>query len=183
MRHLLVAAALLAAATPALAQDRLLGLQLSAGGPQGFGGALVLRPLPWLRVHAGGAHNVLGPGIQGGVTLVPWRLRASPTLTLEAGHFFETDVSDDFEGTFPDAFDPSLREFGYQFYSAQLGVELGSQRSFLFFLRAGLAWMRSGLDAVSGYRPDDDATTVDSSDIRLRAVVPTVNLGVVFFVW
>jgi hypothetical protein len=179
----LVVAALLAAAPAASAQDRWLGLQLSAGFPQGFAGSVVVRPLPWLRVHGGGAHNVLGPGIQGGVTLVPWRLAVTPTLTLDAGHFFETDVSDDFSGTFPSAFDPSLREFGYQFYAAQLGIELGSQRSFLFFLRGGLAWVRSGLDGVSGFRPEGEDTIVDVSDVKLRAVVPTVNLGLVFFVW
>jgi hypothetical protein len=183
---LLVAGAPVAAAAAdgdGSARPKLLGAQLSAGFPQGFGAAVVVRPLPWLRAHAGFAHNILGPGIQGGVTLAPWQFAIVPTLTLEAGRFFQTDVSDDFSGTFPDAFDPSLRRFGYDFYSAQLGLEVGSQRSFVFFLRGGLAWLRSGLDGVSGFRPEGSDTIVDVADLRLRAVVPTVNLGLVFYIW
>jgi hypothetical protein len=187
--HLLLAAAVLLAALPSAAHaedgdGRRLGLSLSAGAPQGFALSAVLRPIPWLRASAGVAHNVLGFGVQGGVTAFPTGWAVTPTLTLEAGRFFETDVSDDFSGTFPSAFDPSLREFGYDFYSAQVGVELGSRRSFLFFVRGGLAWVRSGLDGVQGFVPDDAPdTTVDVSDVKLRATVPTVNLGVVFFVW
>lgn len=189
--HLLLVALLLAGAPLAgaaadadgSARPKLLGVQLSAGFPQGFGASAVVRPLPWLRAHAGIAHNILGPGLQGGVTLAPWQLAIVPTLTLEAGRFFETDVSDDFSGTFPDAFDPSLRRFGYDFYSTQLGLELGSQQSFVFFLRGGLAWLRSGLDGVSAFRPEGSSTTVDVSDVKLRAVVPTVNLGLVLYVW
>jgi hypothetical protein len=191
--HLLLAAVLLAAPPPAPAtgsgadggdRPRMLGLSVSAGAPQGFGLAGVLRPLPWLRASAGVAHNVLGLGVQGSVTAFPAGWAVTPTFTLEGGRFFETDVSDDFSGTFPSAFDPSLRRFGYSFWSAQVGVELGARRSFLFFLRGGLAWVRSGLDGVQGYVPDDAPdTTVDVSDVTLRAVVPTLNLGAVFFLW
>jgi hypothetical protein len=184
---LLVCVVLLAMAplaTAAAEGEKLLGLQLSVGVPQGFTAGAALRPLPWLRGHAALAHNVLGPGVQGGVTLLPWRGAVTPTLTVEAGRFFETDVSDDFSGTFPDAFDPSLREFGYDFFAAQLGVEFGSQEGLAFFLRGGLAWVRSGLDGVEDYR-DADApdTTIDVSDVKLRATIPTVNLGLVWHFW
>jgi hypothetical protein len=162
---------------------KLLGVQLTAGAPQGFGAAAVIRPLPWLRGSFGFAHNVLGPGIQGSLTAIPFRWSVAPSLTLEAGKFFETDVSDDFSGTFPEAFDPALQKFGYEFYSAQLGLEFGSQRSFSFFVRGGLAWVRSGLDDVRNYRPSGSNTTVDVSGLKLRATVPTVNLGFLLYVW
>lgn len=161
---------------------KLLGLQLSAGAPQGFVASAVVRPIPWLRASLGFAHNVLGPGIQGSVTAVPFRSAVSPTLTLEAGRFFETDVSDRLE-EFPGVFDASLRDFGYEFYSAQLGLEFGSQRGLLFFLRAGIAWMRSDLDSVQGFRAEGSRTTVDATALELRAAVPTVNLGVTYLVW
>jgi hypothetical protein len=183
----LLVCAVLLALTPLAASGadgKLVAVQLSAGVPQGFAVGAALRPLPWLRGHAAVAHNLLGPGIQGGVTLLPWRGAVTPTLTLEAGRFFETDVSDDFSGTFPRAFDPSLRNFGYDFYAAQVGVELGSQEGFLFFLRGGLAWARSGLDGVDGYRdPDAPNTRVDVSDLKLRATVPTVSLGLLWHLW
>jgi hypothetical protein len=187
--HLVLAAALLAATPPAAdggsPQDGgLLGLSLSAGAPQGFALSAALRPIPWLRASAGVAHNVLGLGVLGSLTFFPTGWAVTPTFTLEAGRFFETDVSDDFSGTFPSAFDPSLRKFGYDFYSAQIGMELGSRRSAVFFLRGGLAWVRSGLDGTQGFVPDGSPnTTVDVSDVTLRATVPTLNLGVMFFVW
>jgi hypothetical protein len=184
--HRLVCALLLASLPPAASAaegHKLLGAQLSVGVPQGLALAAAVRPLPWLRAHGGLGYG-FGPGVQGGVTFLPWQGVVAPTLTLEAGHFFETDVSDDFEGEFPDAFDPSLRKFGYDFYSAQLGVELGSQRGLAFFLRAGLAWLRSGLDGVDGYvDPGTPDTTIDVSEVKLRATVPTVNLGLLWHFW
>lgn len=159
-----------------------LGAQLSAGAPQGFAASAVVQPVRWLRGSLGFAHNVIGPGIQGSVTAIPFRAAVSPTVTLEAGRFFETDVSDRLSD-FPGVFDASLRRFGYDFYSAQLGLELGAQRGLVFFLRAGVAWMRSGLDGVQGFRPDGGSTIVDASGLRLRAAVPTVNLGTTFYLW
>jgi hypothetical protein len=163
-------------------RPKLLGAQLSAGAPQGFVASAVVRPVRWLRGTLGFAHNVIGPGIQGSVTAIPFHSAVAPTVTLEAGHFFETDVSDRLS-EFPGVFDASLRRFGYDFYSAQLGLEIGSQRGLLFFLRGGVAWMRSGLDAVEGFRPDGRSTTVDASGLKLRAAAPTVNLGCTFYVW
>jgi hypothetical protein len=164
---------------------KVLGLSLSAGAPQGFVLSAVARPVPWLRGNVGVAHNILGVGVQGGVTAIPFDWAVAPTLTLELGRFFETDQSDRFGGTFPDAFDPALRKFGYDFYSAQLGLEFGSQRSFLFFVRGGLAWVRSGLGNVENFHPEGSrpGTTVDASNVTLRATVPTANLGFVFYVW
>lgn len=159
-----------------------LGVQLSAGAPQGFAASAVVQPVRWLRGSLGFAHNVIGPGIQGSVTAIPFRSAVAPTVTLEAGRFFETDVSDRLS-EFPGVFDASLRRFGYDFYSAQLGLEIGSQRGSLFFLRGGMAWMRSRLDAVQGFRAEGASTTVDASGLKLRAAVPTLNLGFTFFVW
>jgi hypothetical protein len=157
-------------------------VQLSAGAPQGFAASAVVQPVRWLRGSLGFAHNVIGPGIQGSVTAIPFHSAVAPTVTLEAGRFFETDVSDRLS-EFPGVFDASLRRFGYDFYSAQLGLEIGSQRGFLFFLRGGMAWMRSRLDAVQGFRAEGRSTTVDASGLKLRAAVPTLNLGFTFYVW
>jgi hypothetical protein len=191
----LVAALLLAAPDAGVAQAtpvdapseapraRLLGAQLHAGFPDGFAASAVIRPFPWLRANAGLAHNVLAFGFQGGVTLIPFEWKVAPTLHLAAGKFFDADVRDELSGDYPDAFDPALRNFGYTFYSAQLGLEFGSHRSFLFFLRGGVAWMRSDLDGVQGFQDSPGDPIVDVSDVRLRAAVPTASLGFIFYVW
>ena len=46
-----------------------------------------------------------------------------------------------------------------------------------------LAYLRSGLDGVSGYRPAGSNATVDVSGLKLRATAPTLNLGVAVAVW
>lgn len=170
-----------AAATEEPEKLKLLGVQLSAGAPQGLALSAVVRPVKWVRGSVGLAHNILGPGIQGSVTVLPFHFGVTPTFTLEAGKFFETDISDDVSGTFPSGLDPALRKFGYSFYSAQVGLEFGSQSHFLFFLRGGLAWVRSGLDDVRGFQ--EGGTTVDVTNPSLDATIPTVNLGFLLYVW
>lgn len=170
-------------ATLASPRLKLFGLQLHGGVPDGGVLSLVVRPVKWVRADAGFAYNYLGTGVQGGVTLVPFHWAVVPTLRLEGGRFFKTDVSGKLSGTFPDAFDPALRKFGYDFWSAQAGLEFGSQRTFVFFLRGGVAWVRSGLADVRGYQPDGGSTTVDVESPKLSATIPTVNLGFIFYVW
>jgi hypothetical protein len=114
-------------------------------------------------------------------TVLPFRAVVTPTFTLEAGKFFETDVSGRLSGTVPSGLDPALQKFGYWYYGAQLGLELGPQRSWAFFFRGGLAWVRSSLGDVTGQHVGN--TTVDVSNPRVRATVPTANLGFLLYVW
>jgi hypothetical protein len=159
---------------------KLLGLQLSAGVPDGFGVAAFVRPLPWLRVDGGVAYNVLAFGLQGGVTVMPWSGSITPTLRLGIGQYFSTDVRDEFGDTFPDALDPALADFGYHFYTAQLGVELGNENGVQFFARGGLAWVRSDLESTT-FREGDTVVTADDTD--LSATTPSVQLGVLWHLW
>jgi hypothetical protein len=164
---------------------RLLGVALHAGAPDGVVLSAVVRPVKWVRASAGLAHNVLGLGVQGAVTAIPFHWAVTPTLTFTAGKFFDSDVAkyaSDLD--LPAAFEPPLRDFSYSFYSAQVGLEFGSQNGFTFFLRGGLAWVRSGLDGIRNYRPDEaSATTVDISNLDVSATVPTVNLGFAYYIW
>jgi hypothetical protein len=162
-------------------REKLLGAQLSAGAPEGFGFSAVVQPLGWLRGSVGFAHNVLAPGVNVSATVLPFHAKVTPTLTLEAGKFFEADVSGRVSGTVPSGLEPAFQKFGYTYYAAQLGLELGSQRSFVFFLRGGLAWVRSDLANVSGVQEGN--TIVDVSNPRVRATVPTANLGFLLYVW
>ena len=64
--------------------DRILGLQLAAGAPDGAEATLLFRPLSFLRFEAGATTDLIAPGAHLGITLaVPWYL--SPILNLEAG--------------------------------------------------------------------------------------------------
>ena len=72
---------------------KLLGLQLDGGVPDGGVVSLVVRPLKWVRADAGLAYNYLSTGARGGITLVPFHWAVVPTLRLEAGRFFKSNVN------------------------------------------------------------------------------------------
>jgi hypothetical protein len=162
---------------------RLLGLSLGAGVPDGVVLSAVVRPVKWVRASAGLAHNALALGVQGSVTVVPFHWAVTPTFQFTAGKFFDADVTkyvDD--GDVPAAFLPPLEDFSYSFYSAQLGLEFGSQDGFTFFLRGGLAWVRSDLAGVR-YQADGTSTTIDVSNLDVSVTTPTVNLGFAYYFW
>jgi hypothetical protein len=166
---------------------RLLGLQLNGGVPDGGVVSLVVRPLRWVRLDAGLAYNYLNLGAQGGVTLVPFHWAIVPTLRLEAGRFFRSNVGAKvarFADDVPAYLQPMLDGFGYDHASAQLGLEIGSQRSFVFYVRGGIAWVRGAFGDGRGLRDEGSPNTeVDVTGLTVTATGPTVNLGFLFYVW
>lgn len=166
---------------------RLLGLQLDAGVPDGGTVSLVARPLKWVRGDVGFAYNYLGYGARGGLTLVPFHWAIVPTLRVEAGRFFRNDVNAKvarFSSEVPAYMRPALDSFGYDFASAQLGLEFGSQNRFVFFLRGGLAWLKA--DFGDGSRLKDGShpnTELDVKGLSAKVSGPTASLGVLFYVW
>jgi hypothetical protein len=174
------------AIAPAPAPDRLklLGLMASGGVPDGGVVSLVVRPVKWVRADAGYAYDYFNSGVQGGVTLVPFHWAIVPTLRGEAGRFFRTNVSSKVKrfGEVPSYMEPFLGSVGYDYASVQLGLEMGSQRAFVFFLRGGLAWVKGSLGdgAIEGSSP---STQVSVNGLTLRASGPTASLGFLFYVW
>lgn len=173
-----------AAPVPEKSEDGppLLGLMLDAGFPGGLGASLLVRPLWFARFHAGLSHNLLGPGLRAGATLVPFHFPVVPTLTGEYGHAFQSDASG-LVGRFArldDAEKTILRKVGYDYLSAALGIEIGSQRSFAWFFRVGLArvWTRAH-DVNAALQQTNPSLT--SSDPKVRVTVPTLSSGVYLF--
>jgi hypothetical protein len=163
---------------------KLLGLQLDAGAPDGGVVSLVVRPVKWVRADAGFAYNYLGMGARGGLTVVPFHWAIVPTLRVEAGRFFKSDVNEKLErfaSDIPTYMKPALDSFGYDYASAQVGLEFGSQRSFVFFVRGGLAWLKADFGDANGI--EDGSTEVDVTGLSAHASGPTASLGFLFYVW
>lgn len=163
-----------------------LGLQLDAGVPDAAGVVLLYRPLWWLRLNGGLAYDYIGYGLRGGVSLVPWHWVVTPSLSLDAGRFFEGDASRLASDTTRAERD-LLRHATYQFASAQVGLELGSQRWCSFYVRAGLAYVTataSGrrLTAFAQEKGSDSSMQYSLGDARLRALMPSASLGLLFYV-
>lgn len=164
-----------------------LGGMLDVGFPDGIGLSFVFRPLPWLRLHAGGAYNFISGSIRGGATFIPFKGVASPSLTVEGGHEFSGDanwllqtiLNDD---SFSEA---TLRHVSYDYVNGHLGMEFGS-KNFSFFLHGGVTYLsgtlndfQAGLDEMSG----DDAGNVTAKDPHFYLVVPSAKLGAVYHFW
>jgi len=159
------------------------GIALAAGVPSGGGLSVTFRPTRVLRVGAGPSWNYASWGIQGGVTLVPWSFGFTPTLGVEAGHYFAADVSRFVRSGIPDAARPLMQRIGYDYAAALVGLEMGSQDGFSSFIRVGLAYLAmeakgSGTTTTSGGTSGTGTAQVTLTDPRLRATLPSLQLGV-----
>jgi hypothetical protein len=158
---------------------KLVGFGASIGAPDGLALGAFVRPLPWLRVDGGVLWNYLSFGLQGGVTVIPWTGSVTPTFRFGIGQLFENDVRDEL-GSFSDAFDPAFKDFGYHFYTAQVGLEFGDVNGFQFFARGGLAWIRADLDSTTF---TEGNTTITANDNDLSATTPSLQLGMLLHLW
>lgn len=166
----------------ARAQGRV-GVMIDAGFPDGAGGALVVEPLARVRLHAGGSHNGISPGVRAGISVAAWRWLIAPTATIEVGHFFSGDarplarmLSGD-----PELDSPLLEEVGYDFASALLGLEFGGGPVTLF-VHAGATVVRGqvrGLETALMPADDSSVTLRLEDDPRVTAYAPSVRLGLI----
>jgi hypothetical protein len=167
-----------AASAPRASDDRRWGLLFDAGLPQGATVSAAYRPLPMLRIFAGPAWNYLGFGIQGGVSLAPWRFGVTPVLTVEGGRYFSANASFVARGGqgVPPELEPLLKDMSYAYAAAHLGVEIGSQDGLAFGIDVGLGYV--ALDAKgTATKTDSSGATATFRDPRVRATLPAVKLG------
>jgi hypothetical protein len=174
---------------PALAKEggaRLpsLGVGLDAGVPDVLGLNLAYRPLSFVRLQGGPLFNGAGLGARGGISLMPFNSVVSPSLTVEYGHYFASNVRAPLSslGVSLGPVEPVLSRLSYGFANAHLGLEVGSPQRFQFFFRAGLSYIHSNL-AGSGELLEQVSgdTTLRAEDLRLRGVLPSLKLGVLFY--
>lgn len=173
-----------AAPAPSPAPLPQLGVALGAGFPQFATLDLAYRPLPWLRLQAGPSWDYAGWGLHGGAFVAPYRWLLTPTLGLEGGRFFTADANH-FVSADPEV-QPLLRRVTVKYLAATLGVEIGSQRGFSFFLRTGLSWIwvdSSGTGQLTGTSgtPGANDAQVTITDPVIRASSPTLQLGCQYF--
>jgi hypothetical protein len=125
----LVAGLLCVAPNPEDEKTNWFGVQLAvdAGVPDGLGVGLAVAPVPHVRVSVSGLTNIMGAGIRGGLSLVPfasWTLH--PILSLDAGRYFTGDARM-FVAEAP-------AKLTYDFVDATVGLELMFR---IVVLRAG----------------------------------------------
>jgi len=192
MRRLLLLAlltpALALAEDPAPAAPESLprfGIAGSVGVPDGVVASALYRPIDMLRLSAGGTWNYFGFGLQAGVGVKPFHWPIAPTLDLEVGHYFDADMTwlADQSAGFPTELRPLLEKVGYNYANLQAGIEIGSSRSLVLFARAGVSYLWTTIRGVSEVTDTGSGqpVTVRFEDPRLRATIPSVKLGIIFF--
>jgi hypothetical protein len=164
-----------------------LGLILDGGVPDGAMLSVGYRPLRWVRLHAGAGTNSISPGIRVGAGLVPFGV--GPSVTLEAGHYFEGNANELGRSVSGGQYEDSavLDRVGYDFANMHLGLELGGE-TVQFFLHGGFSYIRTTLynvnDLFSESTDSGSTTTVSvNSNPTLVGFVPSAKLGLaVFFI-
>lgn len=178
----LFALLLLCAAAPARAADHtIVGLKLDAGGPDGLGAALLLRPASFLRFEAGGTTDLAAPGVRAGVAIsVPWYV--SPALCVEAGHQWPGDLNKvvaRFSGSDPRV--ALLRRFSYSYANLHGGLELGNPNWFMFTLHGGYSYFVTRTSGLGAYVAEKDPALRVAGEATLHAWVPSAKVGVLFY--
>jgi hypothetical protein len=160
-----------------------LGLSIDAGVPDGASATVLYRPWKYLRFGGGMLYNYVGYGVMGSVSVLPY-FPVAPSLTLEAGHFFDANATSRVSQFthVDDNLKPLLERVGYTFVNAQVGLELGHPNWFVFFVRAGLSrvWLSSS-DAARVVVTNSDGTRVTFADPSARLGIPTAKAGLMFF--
>jgi len=171
-----------------------IGLGVDGGAPGGGGLTLLVRPLWWLRLNGGLAYNVAGFGYRAGITLAPGHWAVTPTLNIDAGQYLSGDFNkvvtiNESNVALGNAYRSLLSKRTYRFATAQLGLEFGSQRRFVFYLRGGLTYFDTTLAAADinaiyqANNPDPNNTLSVPSDLKFSAIVPCASLGFNLFIY
>jgi hypothetical protein len=167
---------------------KLFGLQLSTGLPDGATGSVVVRPTSWLRAHLGGGYNMIGPSVQGGLALIPFGW--GPSLTVEAGHYFDGNANGLARKMVGPTFEDNalLERVGYDYANGHLGLELGEQ-TFTFFIHGGMSYISTQVNNVDVALKDATGSDMSTTELsisrppKIKAFVPSMKLGFILYVW
>jgi hypothetical protein len=153
-----------------------IGAGVDLGLPDGATVSIVVRPIRSLRAHAGLSHNLISLGERVGLTWVPLSWWASPTLSVEYGHYADGNANPLVRMVSGDASFSSaiLDRVGYDYANAHVGLELG-RRWFTFYIHAGYSRITSTVHNLSAETMSESAgnTTVTFSkdpSVRLWSV-------------
>jgi hypothetical protein len=162
-----------------------IGAMADVGLPDGATASIVVRPIRALRVHAGVSHNMISLGERVGLTWVPLSWWASPTLSVEYGHYADGNANPLARAVIGDATFESavLERVGYDYANAHLGLEFG-RKWFTFYLHAGMSRITGTVHNISSetMTGSEGTTTVTfSKDPTVKLWGPSARIGFVVY--
>jgi len=148
------------------------------GAPDGANASIVYRPVRALRVHGGVGHNYVSRGVRGGITLVPFATRVTPTVSFDYGRYFEGDANPLVRVLSGDPMFSSsqLDSVGYDYANVHVGVEVG-RKWFTFYVHAGMSRITSDLQNLTS----ESSTVTFSEDPTLTMWTISARLGFIFY--
>lgn len=184
MKRLLVGFVLMLIASSASAETPHVGVMADVGVPDGASTSLVVRPLRHVRFHGGIGYNLVSTGWRAGGTLLPFSGRATPTLSVDYGHYAAGDANQlarMFSGD-PSYSSSYLGRVGYDYINAHAGIELGSART-RFYLRAGVSRVTSDLRDTHVMATMDAGTVTVASDSHVNVWTLSGRMGLVIYLF
>jgi hypothetical protein len=174
-----------AAAAPAEASPGSIGVMVDAGVPDGLNGSLVYRPFRPLNLHAGVGTNLISYGVRAGASLYLLPTVISPSLNVEAGHYFKGDANAAAVryGIAAESDSPLLREVGYDYANLHLGLDIGRDRC-SFYLHAGYSILRGtlhNLDELVSEQADGELTFEMGDEATATVITPSARIGFLLF--
>lgn len=174
------------ATVPTASAEPLVGISTDVGVPDGAMASLVVRPLPFLRAHAGAGYNAISTGYRAGATLsLPFWF--SPTASISYGKYKEGDanpLAQRITGD-PSMHNEMLEKVGYQFTDGYLGLQFGRERV-SFQIEAGYSRIEGkirNLDAMtSGDMADSQSTVSINQDPNVVVWSLSARIGLTVYV-
>ncbi|MBL4637590.1 MAG: hypothetical protein JKY56_27285 [Kofleriaceae bacterium] len=166
--------------------DGTLGLMVDAGLPDGVVASLVVRPTPRIRAHGGVSYNGFAPGVRAGVSLAAFPFWITPTITVEAGRYFQGNANPLVEMLSGSSGidEPILRDVGYDYANAHVGLEFGYS-GMTFYVHAGMSVVELELhnvgDSLALFFDDEGPAVEVRSDPLIRIIAPSGRTGFVYY--
>lgn len=160
----------------------LFGVSTDVGVPDGAMASIVVRPLSFLRAHAGAGYNAISTGFRAGATLsLPFWL--SPTASFSYGVYPEGDANPIARRVSGDAdmHSPMLEKIGYQFADGYLGLQFGRERV-SFQIEAGYSRIEGKIRnlsaAMDGEMDSQSTLTVQDPNVVVWSLSARIGLTV-----
>jgi len=155
------------------------GAAFDVGLPSGLELAPYVRPLEWLQLDLALGHDGAAFGLGGGLTLGALESSFTPTLSVDAGHFFRGDLSGKLGAV--TGLDLSkytwAKQFDFDHVEAQAGVLFGWP-NVRFYVRAGVSYLHATLhDFSASLQAATHDTTLTAADPTLTAIAPSARAG------
>ncbi|MGA8892827.1 MAG: hypothetical protein WB493_14755, partial [Anaeromyxobacteraceae bacterium] len=155
------------------------GLSLTLGAPDGAVLAFIYSPLYWVAVDVGFAYT-LAPGFVIGLEFQPIDFIVFPIVRGEYGYYFAGNTANQIKtwaGVSPELA-PLIGDASYNWWSALIGIGIGSRRGFSAKLEGGLTWLSLNVKGGSG-SVNNVQVTLDPW--RSQAFAPAARLSFQYF--